>query len=688
MAQRMMGCADAGHILVSKHVADDLGSYSRWQPLLHELGECEVKHGLKVNVINLFTDELGNPEPPQKFKALRAHVKTSEPHGSGALKGNLIYSAVILLAAGLLALGLWFYTNRIESKRSAGAAEESGTAATAIPEKSIAVLPFENLSDDKQNAYFTDGVQDEILNNLAKVADLKVISRTSVMQYKPGVRRNLREVAKALGVAHVLEGSVQRLGDRVRVNAQLIDAVTDAHLWGDHYDRELADVFAIESEVAEQIVAQLKVRLSSREKAALQEQPTSDVKAYDLYIQAKALMAESVYILAEPNLLDAVRLLNEAVARDPKFFLGFCRLASAHDQIYLGGIDHTSARLALADAAVKAALRLRPDAGEAHLAVVEHLYCGYLDYDRARDELAIARATLPNESRVFELAAYIDRRQGQWEESEANFHRALELDPRNFYIIQQLARSYGYQRRYADELAMLDRALAIMPQDIGVRVQLAVIDLEWRADPKPLHSFIETVLQENPPMAEGLSDQWLYLALCERDDAGCSRALAAIPTGGYTNEGFYFPKPWCEALVARLRADTLAARKALSAARTQVEKTVVEQPDYAQALCVLGMIDAGLGRKAEAMSEGRRARELLPITKESINGCLVMHYLAVIYAWIGEKDLAFEQLEATARIPSSLSYGDLRLNPWWDSLRGDPRFDKIVALLAPGPAKN
>jgi TolB-like protein/Tfp pilus assembly protein PilF len=591
-----------------------------------------------------------------------------------------------LLTASLAIAGYWFW-----HPWKAGASAGSPPPATVdlpIPEKSIAVLPFENLSEDKQNAYFTDGVQDEILTVLAKVADLKVISRTSVMQYKVDGQRNLREIAKALGVAHILEGSVQRVGGHVRVSAQLIDARTDAHLWAEHYDRELADVFAIESEVAEQIVSQLKARLSPREKTAIQERPTSNVAAYDLYIRAKSLMASAVYVRTGQNLIDAAQLLEEAVARDPAFLLGYCRLASAHDQIYLAGIDHTSARLAAAQRAIDIALGLRPDSGEAHLALAEHLYCGYLDYDRAREELVIARNALPNEPRVFELAGYIDRRQSRWTESTRNFERALELDPRNSYYLQQIARSFDYLRRFADETAILDRALAIVPKDTGVRIQRAAIALLWRADSKPLHSVIETILRENPKAAEGLVDQWLYLALCERDYAAANRALSVMPEDGYTSEGFAFPKSWCEAVVARARGDTLTEQTAFTTARAQVEKRVREQPEYAQAICVLGMIDAGLGRKAEAIREGRRASELLPVSKESIHGSLLMQYLAVIYAWTGDNDLALDQLAATARIPSSVTYGDLALHPFWDSLRGDPRFEKLVASLAPPAPTN
>src|SRR5438445_13605971 len=270
-------------------------------------------------------------------------------------------------------------------------------AAPAIVEKSIAVLPFENLSDDKQNAYFADGVQDEILTNLARVADLKVISRTSVMQYKSGAQRNLRDIAKTLGVSHVVEGSVQRSGGRVHVSAQLIDAKTDMHLWAESYDRELADVFAIENELAEQIVSQLKSKLSPQEKAAIEQKPTADLAAHDLYIRAKTLIVTAVFSTPQAeSLFEAVRLLSQAIERDPAFALAYYQLAHAHDLLYFVGTDHTPARLAMADAAIQSLARLRPESGEAHLAIAKHLYWGRLDYDRAREELELAKKSLPN----------------------------------------------------------------------------------------------------------------------------------------------------------------------------------------------------------------------------------------------------------------------------------------------------
>ena len=679
VAQRVMSCGDAGHILLSKRAAEDLAEYGLWRPYLYDVGECVFKHGTKITLVNFYKDQVGNPELPIRLQEYKRDSSQKALRVAFYRRYRFAILAAILIAltlggyAGFFAPFAWFKSNRPSS-------------ATPISEKSIAVLPFENLSDEKANAYFAEGVQDEILTALAKVADLKVISRTSVMQYNVAAQRNLRDIAKALGVAHVLEGTVQRAGDRVRVSAQLIDARTDAHLWAEHYDRKLADIFAIESDVAERIVSQLRARLSPKEKAAIQERPTSSVAAYDLYIRAKALLAIAVNVRTKENLMDAVRLLEEAVAHDPKFLIGYCYLASAHDQIYFASIDHTPARLASARNAVNAALSLQPESGEAHLALAEHLYCGYLDYGRAREELAIARNALPNEPRVFELTSYIDRRQGRWTESLENLKQALELDPRNSYYVQQLARSFDFLRRFAEEAETLDRALAIVPQDTGVRIQRAAVDLESRADTKPMHSVIDTILRENATSAADFADQWLYLALCERDFNAAARALAAMPDNGYTNEGFAFSKSWYEALIARARGD-VSAEAAFLRARATIEDTVRNQPDYPQALCVLGMIDAGLGHKAEAISEGKRANTLLPVSKESINGSLLMQYLSVIYAWAGEKDLAFEQLAATASIPSPLNYGELRLNPWWDTIRDDPRFQEIVASLAPADDK-
>src|SRR5438445_2538113 len=421
LAQRVMDCGDAGHILLSRHVAEDLAEYERWRPFLHDIGIFEVKHGVPVSVTNLYSDEVGNAKLPTKLQAVRkrrAHVRWAEIGAALLVLGAIIAAFVFLL-------------------------HRSTRAPLAVLDKSIAVLPFENRSEDKANAYFTDGVQDEILTYLAKIAALKVISRTSVLQYKSGVARNLREIAQQLGVANVVEGSVQRSGNRVRVNAQLIDARNDAHLWAQTYDRDLADVFAIQSEIAKAIADQLQAKLSPAEKNAIEQRPTSDLAAFDLYSRAKSLLLTASFsATSEPDKRKAIELLDEAVKRDPSFFDAYCQLARAHEFIYaLRGSDHTPARLALAEAALQAATRLRPDAAETHLARAQYLYYGLRDYSGALAELEIARQGLPNDPRLFELTGYILRRRGQQEEGLRNLQRAVELDPRNFNILQQIADS-------------------------------------------------------------------------------------------------------------------------------------------------------------------------------------------------------------------------------------------------------
>jgi serine/threonine protein kinase/Flp pilus assembly protein TadD len=549
------------------------------------------------------------------------------------------------------------------------------------PEKSIAVLPFSNLSKEEENAFFADGVQDEILADLARVSDLKVISRASVMQYKSGVARNLRKIAQQLGVANVVEGSVQRAGNRVRVNAQLVDARTDRQLWGQTYDRDLADVFAIQSEIAKAIAGQLQAKLSPREENAIERSPTSDIAAFELYTQAKNVLAIRN---ARENLLEAAELLNRAVARDPSFFKAYCQLAHTHDRIYFLGYDHTPARLALAEAAIQAAFRLHPDAGEAHLARAQNLYRGYLDYDAALAELEIARQTLPNDAGVFELKGYIQRRQGKQEEAVRSLERAIDLDPRNTFTLQQIALSYHHLRRFAEEKSVLDRALAIEPNEVDTKEARAFVEFHWKADTRPLHQTLDSIRATNPAATQGIADGWLICALAERDAAAAKNAASVAGANPpFTDEAVNFSRPFVEGIIARMTKDDEKARAAFTAARAEQEKIIQAQPNYGPPLCVLGLIDAGLGRKEEALREGRRAVELLSVEKDPINGIAMIKYLALIAAWVGDKDLACEQLGVATRPPSRLTYGQLKLLPFWDPLRGDPCFEKIVASLAP-----
>ena len=598
----------------------------------------------------------------------------------------------IVIVGAAFSIGLIF-VGRYTARNTAGAARTEAATGSSVPQKSIAVLPFENLSSDKENAYFADGVQDEILTDLAKIADLKVISRSSVMHYRAGTERNLREIGHELGVAHVLEGSVQRAANRVRVNAQLVDARTDAHLWGQTYDRDLADVFAIQSEIAKAIADQLRAKLSPNEKAAIEKPPTTDLAAFDLYTRAKNLFLTAWgSSTGKADLLRAADLLNQAIARDPSFFDAYCQLVFNDDGLYFIGFDHTPARLAQAEAALKEAARLRPDAGATHLSRARNLYFGYLDYEGALAELNIAQQTLPSDPWVPALKGSVKRRQGHWQESVRDQERSLELDPRNILTIQQTALTYQCLRRYADAKAVLARGLAFELDDAVTKVWHAFVDFDWKADTRPLHQTIDSIRAAKPEVLQTIASFWLGCAMAERDPAAAHDALVASGENSITTLGasdnMSFNASFIEGLIAHLMKDEVKAKSAFTTARLEQEKIIQTQPNYGPALSVLGLIDAGLGRKEEALREGRRAVELLPVEKDALGGIAMVKYLSVIAAWVGDKDLACEQLGVATRLPCDLSYGQLKLLPYWDSLRGDPRFEKIVVSLAPKADRN
>ena len=665
LAQRVMDCGDAGHILLSHHVAEDLEQFERWRPFLHDIGTFEVKHGVRVSVTNLYSDEVGNPNLPSKLEAINQALRKHRAHVRWAAV------AVALLVLGAIVGGTFFFFHR------------PTTSALRVLDKSIAVLPFENLSEEKANAFFTEGVQDEILTDLARIADLKVISRTSVMEYRSGTERNMRQIGQQLGVAHVVEGSVQRSGNRVRVNAQLIDARTDTHLWGQSYDRDLTDIFAIQSEIARAIADQLQAALSPREKTEIERPPTHDIIAFDLYSRANDILSGKNNRVAD--VVPAVDMLNRAVARDPSFLEAYCKLAFAHDVLY-SEVDRTPERLAMAKAAIDSAFRLKPDSGEAHLAQAVHLYRGYRDYDGALAELEVARQTLPNQARIFALMGDIQRRHGRLEEARRNLQRAAELDPRDADILMDLSDIYLQLGRFAEAKSWLTRALAVAePDDVRTKLLPAEWEFYINADPRPMHQTIESIRAANPATVKsGVAGDWLDCALAERDPAAARKALSVLEDSEIGFGGrIVFNRAFVEGLIARMANDEDKAQLAFAAARAQQEKVVQAQPDSGPAWCVLGMIDAGLGRKEDALREGRRAIDLLPMEKDAFDGHFLVRYFAIIAAWVGEKDLACEQLAILLRPPRFTHYGGLKLLPLWDPLRGYPCFEKIVASLAP-----
>jgi TolB-like protein/Tfp pilus assembly protein PilF len=545
----------------------------------------------------------------------------------------------------------------------------------------IAVLPLENLSQDTEDAVFADGIQDDLLTKLAKVRTLKVISRTSVMQYRG--KRNMREIGTALGVSHALEGSVRKSGNQLHLNAQLIDTRSDTNVWAEQYDCDLNGLFAVQSEIALKIADRLHAKMSTAEKLDMARPPTANLAAFELYTRAKNLLLTTSFTTnAKANLLQAADLLNQAIAKDSSFFRAYCQLSHTHDLLYFFGFDRTPARLTLADSAIQAAFRLRPDSGEAHLARAENLYRGYLDYDRALAELEQARRSLPNDPLVFELKGFIERRRGNQQEALQSLERAVDLDPRNFFTLQQIAASYDLLRRYADEAIMLERALAVKPGDLDTKIARGLVQIDWKADTRPLHQLIDTIRTTNSAELSHFADAWLTYALAERDATAATAALSASGENPLSDDVIQFNRPFVEGVIARMTNDFDKARVAFTAARAEQEKVVRAQPDYGPPLCVLGLIDAALGRKEDALREGRRAVELLPVEKDAINGARMICYLAMIAAWTGDQDVACQQLAIAVNPPAPITYGQLKLMPFWDPLRGEPCFEKIVASLA------
>ncbi|PYK60469.1 MAG: hypothetical protein DME43_05125 [Verrucomicrobia bacterium] len=689
IAQRVMDCGDAGHILLSKRVADDLAQYRRWQPYLHELGDFEVKHGVVVSVVNLYADVVGNPEPPARFKGARRRPASYDT----ARKGRtwiLVGIFAIVLALIALAIVAIIFTPAIlrnSSRREARttAANQSSVATPAtIPEKSVAVLPFQNLSENKENAYFADGVQDEILTDLARVADLKVISRTSVLGYRDTQGRNLRKIGEELGVAHVVEGSVQRAGNRVRVNAQLVDARSDAHLWAQTYDRDLADVFAIQTEIAEAIAHQLQARLLPPEKAAMAQPLTTDLVANDLYERAVQLGSHSNDPGGKGNLLQSISLLEQAVGRDPRFLRAYCRMCETHLDLYWGGFDHTDARRQMARVALEHAERIAPDDGDVHQQKGIYFYHGFRDYDRARVELELARQRLPNSSKVYMQMGAIDRRQGRWDDCLRNFDRAVELDPRNFINVEEAAFTRYGLRRFAEAVPLLQRAIALDPSEPSAPAQLANLPFDQAGDLKQWRSGLNEI--EKAGKAAHVAIFFVYCALAERDRDAAERALVIVPAEGAVNpyDNSLVPRPFFVALVAHTFGEKEKAQAAFMETRAAAQKAIQEQPDYAPAWSLLGKAEAGLGHGKEAIEAGQRGCELLPLSKDAWDGPSRILDMALIYTWLGQRDLALNELERASNLPASpTSYGDVKLNPLWDPLRGDPRFEKMVASLAP-----
>ena len=686
LAQRVMDCGDAGHILVSRRAADDLTPYARWNPHLHELGECEVKHGRKIGLVNFYTDDVGNPEAPEKFKKLRSAKKMEAATGRrGERPAAMRWVGIAAVALLLAGIAFWFFHSRSSPTQSdeKAAASPSGTVPTmSAPEKSIAVLPFENRSEDKANAYFSDGIQDEILTRLSKIADLKVISRTSTQHYK-SAPANLPEIARQLGVANILEGSVQKSGVAVRVNVQLIKAANDSHLWADTFDRKLTDIFSVESEVAKAIADQLRAKLTGQEEQIIAVKPTDNPEAYDAYLRGLAYTLKTAVTAA--NSLGAQKYVREAVRLDPKFALAWALLSSVDTGGYLSlRLQPTLALREEARQAAETALNLQPNLGEAVIAKGYYHYGCLKDYDTAVRYFEQAHRLLPNSSRIPALLAFVARRRGQWDQAETYLNEAEQLDPRNASLLNAHALASIVRRRFPEALRKLDQILDIAPDDVDtLALKAAIAQAEGDL---PRASALLTPLHPNADHTQAVETQ-ARQAILERRPAQIISRLKEIlaspdPALGHLNGELRFWLGWAQ----EVGGDHAAAQESWRQARSELEAFLLEQPENFSLMGDLALTDMGLGDKTAALALAERAMAAIPIEKDALVGPFPIEILARVAAQMGEPDRAIAALQKLLSVPYAnpqtvvpLTPALLRLDPMFDSLRDDPRFQKLIS---------
>ncbi len=664
IAQRVMDCGDAGHILLSKRAADDLAHSRQWRPCLHELGEYTLKHGVPIFVVSLFNDEIGNRELPQKFKQSQLERPAARPG-----RRNAIVVAMVVLGL-IIAAGAWFRFYR--------------TNASSALEKSIAVLPFETFNDDKSAEFFADGIQDDILTSLAKIHDLRVISRTSVERYhgrKKGV--GLGEIATVLGVTNILEGSVRREGNRVAVNAQLIDARQDRHLWANRYEASIDNSLGIQGQLAREIAEALRATLTPEEKARVAQKPTNNPQAYDLYLQARQ------YEFRPDNFLQdyrtAEQLYTQAITLDPKFALAHAGLARTCARIYhFYEPTETWAKRARNEA--ETATRLDPSLGEGHHALGLCDYWFKRDYDSALREFAVAKALLPNDSQIAWHIAAIKRRQGRWQEVVADYRAILLLDPQNANVLRDLLYVYCAMRDWPNTEATAERLLALTPDSLNAKTQIGYVDFWIHGTTARLKSEMATVPRGQDPDG-AVTAVRIDASLIDRDAAAAERALLGSPldTFSYFN-GVDAPRSYFAGVIALMRGDRATAQKELSQARDFFVAAVADAPDAPERHAFLGLTCALLGDNDRAIAEGKRAVELRPESQDALDGTVMKAVLALIYARTGENARAIELLRYLLSVPGavdtanySITRTDLKFRWEWDPLRDDPEFEKLLA---------
>ena len=669
MAQRVMDCGDAGHILLSKRVAEDLAHSRQWRGYLHDLGECAVKHGVPIFLVNLYTDEIGNAQLPEKVKQWQSEqaAQAVDQSSTPPRKHVLIAGAVLLIA--IASFGVWLYFKQ-------------AAVTSPGPEKTIAVLPFQNFSPDKDNAFFADGVQDDILTSLAKIKDLRVTSRSSVMKFRDVAEQNLRQIGKALGVANVLEGSVRREGDRVVVNVQLVDAQSARQIWANRYDRTLADSLGLQGELASEIADALRATLSTDEQARVTAKPTQNPDAYVFYLRANQLSRNPDTLLEDYKA--AEQLYMQAIALDPNFALAHARLASVCAEIfhYYEPTEDWKTK-ALTEAQI--ALRLQPNLAEAHLALGQCIYWMDQDYERALEQFDIASRLSPSDGDIVRLIAAIKRRQGKWKQALEEYERVAKLDPQNPNTVRELIFTNTAMRRWPEAARWVEQLRTMAPASIIAKIQTGYVEFWWKGDTGLLKSLLNQVPPGVDPDGSVTSVRW-DVAMLDRDYAAARRAIDASSAKelSYTGESST-PRTFFEGCIALAQGDVPAAQKYFQDAQPVFEDAVKEAPSSAIRHANLGWFYAFMGRKDDAIREGRRAVELKPESKDAVDGVIVNCYLALIYARVGEKDLAFPLLARLLKTPGavdsvdySITVNDLKHRWEWDPIRSDPRFEKLL----------
>ncbi len=672
LAQRVMDCGDDGHILLSKRVAEDLGHSRRWGPYLHDLGDCAVKHGVPIFLVNFYGDGIGNPQLPKTVQQSQSVQATKAAESTVARKLRGVYLpiaiAILLIAVGTLSIWLYFRHNPTVS----------------LPgEKSIAVLPFENFSPDKDNAFFADGIQDDILTSLAKIKDLRVISRSSVMGFRDAAAQNLRQIGETLGVSNILEGSVRKEGDRVVVNVQLVDSQNNRQIWAHHYDRTLADSLGLQGELATDIADRLRATLSDDEKARTTTKPTQNAEAYVFYLRASQISRNPDTLLEDYKTAEG--LYSQAIELDPDFALAHARLASVCAEIFRY-YEPTESWRTKARAEAETALRLQPDLAEAHFALGQCIYWMDQDYDRALQQFEIASRLSPNNADTQRLIAAIERRQGKWQQALEAYERVARIDPQNPNTARELMYTNTSLRRWPEAARWAERMRAIAPNSVVAKSQSGYIDFWWKGDTRLLKSMLDKIPAGVDPDGGVTAARW-DVAMLQRDYSAAKKILetSSVNELSYAVAGLT-PKIFLEGCTYLAQADDANAQKAFEQARPAFEAALKEAPVSAERHANLGWLYALMGRKSDAIAEGRRAVELKPESQDAVDGALMNGYLALIYARVGENDLAIPLIARLLKTPGavdsanySITVNDLKYRWEWDPLRNDPRFQKLIA---------